>query len=968
MARWLIWAAVWLSAGVACAAENLVRNPSFEAAADQKGFPPAWQTSGNRQRVSQALSLDRGRDGKNCARLACTRFAGGTPDSHAMICQMGVPVKQGTSYRLTLWARAEALAGDVVQVALSDTSKWQNCGLQESFAPTSQWTKQEFIFRATRTCAASTRFQIWFNSTGTLWLDDVELVEIGRDLYRPGQIISGASVVPISGSVTIGGKPAPDMIVEMKPKDGASFGSFTVKIKPKSGTPSESPTDAAGRFRLELPVNLVPNASFECGTDGWGSAEGDRVVHWGGRMNRLFGEIDATQALDGRASLKIALSPENQPVSFFDYYELTRTPIRAPLAGNLGFMEVEPGKPYTFSVYMKADRPDTPARLRVQQFQSGYTDKSVRVSTKWERYSLTFKPWAKWCYVLAGPDLCRTKDNPDPPKQATVWLDAVQLEQAKEPSDFRLRRPIEFGISTGKPGNVFGWDETISVVIQFYCEPSAKPRQIHLSTGLYDFFDKDVWNGGLRPVDVVPGKTVKVYDNPDQLPKHRGFFTFRATAGSETEWGGQSSSIRLAAIPKYRGEDSRFGVNHAYPWPHLLDLSRQAGLVWVRDWSLKWQEVEPEQGKFQFAEPDFQIDRPRQHGLEVLGLLPFPSSNWSSSAPASVSGKGGYPQNRARVAYAPRDEKELENYVATTVAHYKGRVRWWQVFNESLFTDYSLPRKHGYDGGTYARLTKAFARAARRADPQCRVLAGIGYIAEGQILDDFGKFFAGGGLEAADAIDIHHYPGIRPPEFLEGLLEKLNALMDKHGRRKPIWLTEYGYYADDDPATVPLPNHGFDKSVGSERLQAEYAVRWATIGLAGGIEKIFYHAGTCHGLNDDNMQGVFFKYGGQPRRIYAAQAVLAQLLTPTARFVKQLALGDGTKTYLFRDGERLVAVAWSTGRARPATVTLTDPRLQLWDLMGRPQPARQFTPAGSPVYVVAEGVSDETFAAALRRE
>jgi hypothetical protein len=320
------------------------------------------------------------------------------------------------------------------------------------------------------------------------------------------------------------------------------------------------------------------------------------------------------------------------------------------------------------------------------------------------------------------------------------------------------------------------------------------------------------------------------------------------------------------------------------------------------------------------------------------------------------------------VAYAPRDQGEFENYVATTVAHYTGRIRWWQVFNESLFTDYSLPRKLGYDGGTYARLTKAFARAARQADPRCRVLAGIGYLQEGQILDDFEKFFAAGGLAVSDAIDIHHYPGIRPPEFLEGLLEKLNALMDKHGGRKPIWLTEYGYYADDDPATVPLEHQGFDKSVGSERLQAEYAVRWATIAFAGGVEKIFYHAGTCHPLNGDNMQGVFYKYDGQPRRIYAAQAVLAHLLTPSARFVKHLPLGDGTRCYLFRDGERLAAVVWSAGRVKPAAVKLADGRLELWDIMGRPQSGRQIQPSGSPVYVVARGISDDAFAAGLKGE
>jgi len=114
------------------------------------------------------------------------------------------------------------------------------------------------------------------------------------------------------------------------------------------------------------------------------------------------------------------------------------------------------------------------------------------------------------------------------------------------------------------------------------------------------------------------------------------------------------------------------------------------------------------------------------------------------------------------------------------------------------------------------------------------------------------------------------------------------------------------------------------------------------------------------------MQGVFYKYGGEPRRIYAAQAVLAELLTPTARFVKRLPLRDGVRTYLFRDGERLVAVIWSTGRGKPGAIALTDDRLQLWDLMGRPQPARHFIPSGSPVYVVAKGVADGAFAAALQ--
>ena len=40
-------------------------------------------------------------------------------------------------------------------------------------------------------------------------------------------------------------------------------------------------------------------------------------------------------------------------------------------------------------------------------------------------------------YVLAGPDLGKSQDNPDPPARATVWLDAVQLV----PSDAKARSP-----------------------------------------------------------------------------------------------------------------------------------------------------------------------------------------------------------------------------------------------------------------------------------------------------------------------------------------------------------------------------------------------------------------------------------------------------------------------------------------------------------------------------------------------
>ena len=93
---------------------------------------------------------------------------------------------------------------------------------------------------------------------------------------------------------------------------------------------------------------------------------------------------------------------------------------------------------------------------------------------------------------------------------------------------------------------------------------------------------------------------------------------------------------------------------------------------------------------------------------------------------------------------------------------------------------------------------------------------------------------------------------------------------------------------------------------------------------------------------------------------------MSHLLGPACRFQKKLALGRGVKGYLFSEGKRLVAVVWAVQGAKPKPIRLADERLALWDIMARPQKGRQFWPGGTPVYLIAEGLSSEEFAKALR--
>ena len=180
----LCW--VTIAAAAVAAETNLARNGSFEADADADGSPDEWRISGDGRLVQQELTIGAGSDGRRCAKLACTRFAAGNPACHAMLCQMDVPIKRGKGYRLKFKAKGRDITAEMVSIAISDTKVWKNCGLEGAFAPTPEWRSYEFAFHAKCDGPEHNRLQIWFSSTGTLWLDDLSLVEASGNLYKAG--------------------------------------------------------------------------------------------------------------------------------------------------------------------------------------------------------------------------------------------------------------------------------------------------------------------------------------------------------------------------------------------------------------------------------------------------------------------------------------------------------------------------------------------------------------------------------------------------------------------------------------------------------------------------------------------------------------------------------------------------------------------------------------------------------------
>ncbi len=891
-----------LIAATACRAveTNLVANGSFEQSQAKPGVPDDWSSAGN-QAVKQQLTLDTGRDGKNCAKLACAEFTGDGPDYHAMICQVGrVSVRQGQWYRLSFWAKGEGIRGGAVEVALTDTRRWDNAGLAEAFTPGAQWRQFDFLFRARdNLAAAASRLQFWFKSTGTLWLDDVVLAQSADGQQWFPQIST----------------------------DGVK--------------------------------NFIPNSSFECGTANWGSFTYG-LSGWAGNLYRLEGSVDGEVAQHGRHSLRIALTPNTLPVFYFDYYDPIRQPVRRVLAANRGWFRVKPGEKLTLSAFLRADAAGVAAQMVVNEAPNHLLRKQVAVGTAWERYEFTFTPTQPFLFIGIGLDLEASRRD-----AATLWLDSVQLERGDHATAYEPRQPVESFLQSTQTGNIFTNAESgLAFTLQAF-NNSGRAQVLRGRFQVTDFFDSVVKQTE-RELNVPAHEDASL--SLSRLCRRRqGFFRASWTALSpvaapagQTEPG---ASLRCALITPAAVDlaDSPLGFNHAYPWDFLVRLAREAGIVWWRDWSAKWQTVEPEKGKFDFTAADTQIQRVLNLDSEVEVLLPFPSAKWSTTARAEevdkAAGANDYLRARLPCSYAPADLNDFGAYAAAVARHYSESrpraVTHFQILNEPVYTDYALPRKFGYTLADYLRLLEVGSRALHAADPQCRVVGGISAHLEAGLTRDF---VTQGGLQWVDVFDLHMYDPARPAGSYEEPFRSLEALMRGHGGPKPVWITEWGCYADDDPPCVP-------ESVGdatmnrcrwpNERAATEHIVKFTAVAFAHGVRKIFFHAGTCGAINGPDAGGVLFEYGGAPRKMYAGVAALTRLLGVPDECVKTVH-DSGLWAYVFRTKDRVVAIAWcESGHSRKFDLA---PTVQAYDIMGNAISPASLMLGQSPIYLAGPQV------------
>jgi len=232
--------------------------------------------------------------------------------------------------------------------------------------------------------------------------------------------------------------------------------------------------------------------------------------------------------------------------------------------------------------------------------------------------------------------------------------------------------------------------------------------------------------------------------------------------------------------------DSPFGVLEFFHWNHEWNnykypdarsrerdviLMKKAGISWVR-MDFLWQEIEPSPGKFDFAKYDEIVELLKKYGIGILGILHY-NTPWNSDA-----------WNEP-----PKDNSLFVNYATRVISHYKGSVKYWEVWNEPDSATY-WNKQDGLKG--YCRLLKEVYAAAKKADPQCKVLNGglaNGLLSVNRLYDD-------GTKDSFDILNIHIFASPLHVDSIKGVTAFARLaykVMSRNGdAHKKIWVTEIG--------------------------------------------------------------------------------------------------------------------------------------------------------------------------------
>ncbi len=342
-----------------------------------------------------------------------------------------------------------------------------------------------------------------------------------------------------------------------------------------------------------------------------------------------------------------------------------------------------------------------------------------------------------------------------------------------------------------------------------------------------------------------------------------------------------------------RGALSPFGIGACNQTSQQLDrwIPQMAaiGIANMRACRTSFGDVEPEEGKWTWERLDSQLDYADTHHMEFFGLL-LGNPRWNKLDPP-----GNMPVNNLSAWSA---------YVFEVVKHTRGRIRYWEVWNEP-------PNFTGRDQtpADYAKLVVSSYDAAKAANPDCLV----GLAAKSVHVNYLEQVVKSGAKDHFDYITLHPYEVLGTVSGNAGTeavymnivptVRKMLAAQNPEKANVPIFFTEIGT----------------DTKKGTD-VQAHALVKAYAMGIAQGVTCINWFAG----MDGDSGPMGLLERDGTPRPAYKATAQLIEHLGLHPNYLGWVLLNKRNYGFVFEGAKTTVLVTWAW-RGVPDLVDFGEP-------------------------------------------
>jgi hypothetical protein len=629
--------------------------------------------------------------------------------------------------------------------------------------------------------------------------------------------------------------------------------------------------------------NLIANGSFEVGLDRWAV----KVREAGGYRYQMPVEYE-----DIRPIFVSKDVPQGNQALYLEVPPHGRAIVTTKL------LEKHPGSLYSVSLWLKSNEPD---RKVIINLSTGFGDKTsqvkeVSVGQSWKRFGFSAVLISDQYHLVI-----------ETMKQGGLYVDGVQVVPINAELS-QYSHPVEIGFTRSSGTPLFNRGEIIDLefCLSLY-QSSEKPLVVKIYTtdifGIKDLLFEQEYSRNVKK------DMCESFSHPS---KQTGYFQINATV-EDSDGLIDQAKMAIGILSKTQGlqnPGSPFG-GHAKFSPENLKAVKMLGVSWLRmhpPMGTKWFVVEPQKGHIEYF--DKSIMFAKRQGFNILGTL-HGSPRWASSAPANVTSElmNGFP------SYPPKNIDDWERYVARTVSHFKGVIDDWEVWNEpdtsgflkinGLAADFRIP-------SVYVDLVAAAYRAAKKANPQVRIVAGVG--TRKPPIRWVEKIIDRGVLDYMDVLSFHFYTDGRSVDKLDATgryrVNELRVAMMKARPEKniPIWETESGYRMDVCNVDVA---EGSAEYCETPEQSVAFIVRNYIEWISSGVEHWFFYNMFFPDRTDRPDFSGFFNWDRSPTPLAIGYAVASRMLVGM-KYLNSFSLSEGVKGARFKSHDRSIRVLWAT--------------------------------------------------------